>query len=46
MDHFLAREYFSWQDKPSLDRDLSLFMHRIYYEDILPCLSFPNAEVK
>ena len=46
MDHFLAREYFIWQEKPSLERDLSLFMHRIYYEDILPCLTFPNAEVK
>jgi len=29
-----------------IERDLSLFMHRIYTEDILPCLLFPNAEVR
>ncbi len=29
-----------------IEQDLSLFMYRIYNEDIVPCLTFPNAEVK
>ena len=46
IDDFLAREFYTWQEHPSLKRDFSLFMHRIYNEDILPCLTFPNADVR
>jgi len=45
IDNVLLREFICWQEKPSIARDSSLFMHRIYNEDILPCLTFPNAEL-
>lgn len=45
VDHILFREFTCWNEQPSMKRDASLFMHRVYNEDILPCLIFPNADV-
>ncbi|CAF4386940.1 unnamed protein product, partial [Rotaria magnacalcarata] len=44
IDNILSREFICWEEKPSIERDSSVFMHRIYNEDILPCLTFPNAD--
>ncbi len=46
MDNFLSREFLCWEQKPSIERDSSLFMYRVYNEDILSCLTFPNTEVR
>jgi len=45
VDNVLLREFICWEEKPSIARDSSLFMYRIYNEDILPCLAFPNSEL-
>ncbi|CAF4046603.1 unnamed protein product [Rotaria sp. Silwood2] len=45
IDNTLLREFTCWEEKPSMERDSSLFMYRIYNEDILPCLTFPNADL-
>ncbi|CAF4463265.1 unnamed protein product, partial [Rotaria sp. Silwood2] len=34
-----------WEETPSIGRDLSTFMHQVYSEDILPCLTFPTADL-
>ncbi|CAF0902107.1 unnamed protein product [Adineta steineri] len=43
IDNMLLREFTCWDEKPSIERDGSLFMYRVYNEDILPCVTFPNA---
>ncbi|CAF4400002.1 unnamed protein product, partial [Rotaria sordida] len=45
IDNILFREFTCWEEKPSMERDSSLFMYRIYNEDISPCLTFPNANL-
>ncbi|CAF1292919.1 unnamed protein product [Rotaria sp. Silwood1] len=45
IDNILFREFTCWEEKPFIERDSSLFMYRIYNEDILPCLTFPNADL-
>ncbi|CAF1150529.1 unnamed protein product [Adineta ricciae] len=45
IDEVLLREFTSWDENPSIERDASLFIYRVYNEDILPCLSFPNTEL-
>ncbi|CAF3198167.1 unnamed protein product [Rotaria socialis] len=45
IDNILSREFTCWEEKPSIERDSSVFMYRIYNEDILPCLTFPNADL-
>ncbi|CAF3973356.1 unnamed protein product, partial [Rotaria sp. Silwood2] len=45
VDNVLLREFARWEEKPSIGKDLSAFMHRVYSEDILPCLTFPNADL-
>lgn len=45
MDNVLLREFARWEEQPSIGQDLSAFMHRVYSEDIAPCLTFPNADV-
>jgi Rab-3A-interacting protein len=45
VDNVLLREFARWEEKPSIGQDLSAFMHRVYSEDILPCLTFPNADL-
>ncbi|UJR08511.1 hypothetical protein I4U23_012777 [Adineta vaga] len=45
VDDMLLREFTCWDEKPSIERDASLFIYRVYNEDILPCLSFPNIEL-
>jgi len=46
VDNVLLREFARWEEKPSIGQDLSAFMHRVYSEDILPCSTFPNADVR
>ncbi|CAF3346871.1 unnamed protein product [Rotaria socialis] len=45
VDTVLLREFARWEEKPLIGCDSSAFMHRIYSEDILPCLTFPNADL-
>ncbi|CAF3423864.1 unnamed protein product [Rotaria sp. Silwood1] len=45
VDNVLLREFARWEEKPSIGKDSSVFMHRVYSEDILPCLTFPNADL-
>ncbi|CAF0756762.1 unnamed protein product [Adineta steineri] len=45
VDNVLLREFARWEEKASIGRDLSAFMYRVYSEDILPCLTFPNADL-
>jgi Rab-3A-interacting protein len=45
VDNVLFREFARWEERPSIGQDSSAFMHRIYNEDIRPCLTFPNAEL-
>ncbi|CAF0918870.1 unnamed protein product [Rotaria sordida] len=45
VDNVLLREFARWEEKPSIGSDSSAFMHRVYSEDILPCLTFPNADL-
>ena len=41
VDPNLRQEYLEWKKNPSLDRDSSEFLNRIYKEDIDLCLDFP-----
>ncbi|KAL3266966.1 hypothetical protein HHI36_011115 [Cryptolaemus montrouzieri] len=43
VDPILYEEFISWKEKPIFDKT-SLFLARIYEEDIKPCLSFANSE--
>jgi Rab-3A-interacting protein len=45
VDNVLLREFARWEEKPTNGKDLSAFMHRVYSEDILPCLTLPNADL-
>jgi len=45
VDNVLLREFARWEEQPSIAQDSSAFTHRIYNEDIMPCLTFPNAEL-
>jgi Rab-3A-interacting protein len=45
VDNVLLREFARWEEKPSIGQDLSAFLYRVYGEDILPCLTFPNADL-
>ncbi|UJR37718.1 hypothetical protein I4U23_030413 [Adineta vaga] len=45
VDNVLLREFARWEEKPSIGQDLSAFMHRVYGEDISPCLTFPNSDL-
>jgi len=42
LDPLLWTEYREWKKAPSLEREASSFLSRIYTEDILPCLAFPS----
>ena len=41
VDPNLRQEYLEWKKNPSLDRNSSAFLNRIYKEDIDLCLDFP-----
>ena len=41
VDPNLRQEYLEWKKNPSLDRNASDFLNRIYKEDIDLCLDFP-----
>ncbi|CAF0975820.1 unnamed protein product [Adineta ricciae] len=45
VDNVLLREFARWEENPSIGQDLSAFMHRVYNEDISPCLTFPNSDL-
>ncbi|XP_018109780.1 RAB3A interacting protein S homeolog isoform X2 [Xenopus laevis] len=43
-DLSLYYEFRTWKEEPSMDR-AGPFLHRIYEEDICPCLTFPKSEL-
>ena len=44
VDVILFREFLQWMDERSVSHDQP-FLARIYQEDVLSCLNFPNKEV-
>jgi len=44
IDPVLRQEYLQWKKNPTMDRD-HVFLARIYSEDIIPCLAFPNKSL-
>jgi len=44
IDPVLRQEYLQWKKTPTMDRD-HVFLARIYSEDIIPCLDFPNKSL-
>jgi hypothetical protein len=38
----IIKEYLAWKKSPSMEASCG-FLARIYREDILPCLDFPNT---
>lgn len=45
MDPVCHREFARWQEKPRVDDREDLFVARLYREDVLPCLHFPNSQL-
>ncbi len=45
VDPVVRKEYMSWKKSPSLDKSASPFLCRLYTEDLMPCLTFPNQEL-
>lgn len=35
----------SWKKSPSLDKNASEFLQRLFLEDLVPCLTFPNKDL-
>lgn len=45
VDPVCHREFVRWQEKPRVDDREDLFVARLYQEDVLPCLHFPNSQL-
>lgn len=45
VDPVCHREFLRWQEKPSVSDREDLFVSRLYREDVLPCLHFPNCQL-
>ncbi|KAL1437578.1 hypothetical protein MTO96_048788 [Rhipicephalus appendiculatus] len=45
VDPVCHREFLRWQEKPSITDREDLFVSRLYREDVLPCLHFPNCQL-
>ncbi|KAK8758242.1 hypothetical protein V5799_004124, partial [Amblyomma americanum] len=45
VDPVCHREFVRWQEKPCVDNREDLFVARLYREDVLPCLHFPNSHL-
>lgn len=45
VDPVLKNEYMAWKKCPTLDKKSSPFLKRLYEEDFIPCLTFPNESL-
>lgn len=45
IDPVLRKEYLTWKKSPTLEKQESDFLKRIYREDVEPCLDFPNGKL-
>lgn len=45
MDPILLSHFAAWRVDPNLVREESIFLEKIYTEDIDPCLSFEDEEL-
>uniref|UniRef100_L7LUT2 Putative rab-3a-interacting protein n=1 Tax=Rhipicephalus pulchellus TaxID=72859 RepID=L7LUT2_RHIPC len=45
VDPVCHREFLRWQEKPSITDREDMFVSRLYREDVLPCLHFPNCQL-
>ena len=42
VDPVIHKEYMVWKKSPTLKKDSSKFLQRLFQEDLVPCLTFPN----
>jgi len=42
VDPVIHKEYIIWKKSPTLKKDSSKFLQRLFQEDLVPCLTFPN----
>ncbi|XP_075530526.1 uncharacterized protein LOC142563795 [Dermacentor variabilis] len=45
VDPVCHREFLRWQEKPTVSDRQDMFVSRLYREDVLPCLHFPNCQL-
>ncbi|XP_075728371.1 uncharacterized protein LOC119165095 [Rhipicephalus microplus] len=45
VDPVCHREFLRWQEKPCITDREDMFVSRLYREDVLPCLHFPNCQL-
>ncbi|XP_037582065.1 uncharacterized protein LOC119465348 [Dermacentor silvarum] len=45
VDPVCHREFLRWQEKPTVSDREDMFVSRLYREDVLPCLHFPNCQL-
>lgn len=43
VDPVAKNEYMAWKKAPNLDKYSSEFLKRLFHEDLVPCLTFPNS---
>lgn len=43
VDPVAKKEYMAWKKAPTLDKNSSEFLQRLFVEDLVPCLTFPNS---
>lgn len=45
MDPVVKKEFMAWKKAPTLNKETSDFLKRIFSEDVVPCLTFPNLQL-
>ena len=45
VDPVVHKEYMIWKKSPTLNKENSLFLQRLYTQDVLPCMTFPNLDL-
>ena len=45
VDPVIHKEYMTWKKAPTLKKDSSKFLQRLFQEDLVPCLTFPNERL-
>ena len=45
VDPVVHKEYMIWKKSPTLLRSNSEFLQRLYTEDVVPCMTFPNVNL-
>lgn len=45
VDPVVHKEYMLWKKSPTLRKENSEFLQRLYTEDVVPCMTFPNLDL-